>query len=496
MACKSIELDREILSCPICLDLLTDPVTVPCGHNYCMDCINVYWDSEAGKAAYVCPQCRKTFAPRPALLKNTTLAAVADELKKTSLQDPADPLPSGALSEVKTMFCRMDEDDSSLPRMVNFQGQDVRSAAAERREKQRQLTERWQSLQKMIRDREEDAAALQQKEEAIGRSANKAVEDSHQILTQAIQFLDNQRGDVENRVRSRQEAQVGRVRADREHLELLIVELRSQEEELRKILHTEDDNQFLQRLASLPPLSLPPVPSQFRDCSPSGFEDVTAALSQIANTLQKVFSKKMSKISQKTSDTDCLGPQNEPQGRDDFLKYSRKITLDAETAHPQLQLSAGKTRAAFTSQSIDRPSHPGRFTDCCQVLGEEDVTGRAYWEVKWDGAVYVAVAYADVKRDGGWTGSGFGFSDKSWALYCDKANYMFCHNSFTTPVLGPPSTTLGVYLDHSAGVLSFHSVGSETMTLLHRVHATFTQPLRAGFWLYSCPGNKVEIVKL
>lgn len=484
MAGKSIRLDGEILSCPICLDLLTDPVTVPCGHNYCMDCINVYWDSEGGKPAYVCPQCRKTFAPRPALLKNTTLAAVADELKKSSLQDPADPSQAGpcqSLQEVRT---------------VNFQGQDVRSAAKGRREKQRQLTERWQSLQKMIRDREEDAAALQRKAEAIGHSADKAVEDSHQILTRAIQFLDNQRGDVENRVRSRQEAQVGRVRADREHLELLIVELRSQEEEVRKILHTEDDSQFLHRLASLPPLSLPPVPSQLRDCSPSGFEDVTAALSQIANTLPKVFSKEMSKISQKTSDTDCLGPQNEPQGRDDFLKYSRKITLDAETAHPQLQLSAGKTRAAFTGQSIDRPSHPGRFTDCCQVLGEEDVTGRAYWEVKWDGAVYIAVAYADVKRDGGCTRSGFGFSDKSWALYCDKPNYMFCHSSFTTPVLVPPSTTLGVYLDHSAGVLSFHSVGSETMTLLHRVHANFTQPLRAGFWLHSSPGNKVEIVQL
>lgn len=555
MASKGVELDREIFSCPICVDLLKDPVTLPCGHNYCMDCINAYWDSEGGKQPCVCPQCRKAFAPRPVLLKNTTLAAVAHELKKTGLQDPADPGPAGSENvacgvcagrsvktrlvclvsfceehlqphhqtapltahqlveprqilqenhvcarhgEVKTVFCRTDQQCvCSLCSAENHQGHELVPAAAERREKQRRLTERRQGLQQMIREREEEAAALQQKAALVGHSADQAVKDSNQILTQVIQFLESQRGDVENRVRSRQEAQAGRVRADQEDLELLITKLRSREEELGRLFHTGDDSQFLQRLASLPPLGPPSVPSPVSHRSPSGFEDVTAALSQIANTLPKVFSRKMSKVSQKTSEMDCLAPQEEPRGRGDFLKYSRKITLDAETAHPQLHLSAGRTRATVTGQSSDLPSHPGSFAACCQVLGKEDVTGRSYWEVKWDGAaVYIAVAYADVRRDGGWTESGFGFSDKSWALYCDKANYMFCHNSCTTPVLGPPSARLGVYLDHSAGVLSFHSIGSKTTTLLHRVHATFTQPLRAGFWLYSYPGNKVEIVKV
>ncbi|CAB1413068.1 unnamed protein product [Pleuronectes platessa] len=57
------------------------------------------------------------------------------------------------------------------------------------------------------------------------------------------------------------------------------------------------------------------------------------------------------------------------------------------------------------------------------------------------------------------------------------------------------SHRVGVYLDHSAGVLSFYSV-SDTMTLLHRVQTTFTQPLYAGVWVYCYPGDTAEFCKL
>ena len=81
--------------CPVCLDLLKDPVTIPCGHNFCMRCIEGCWDQEDQRGVYSCPLCKHTFTPRPTLYKNTLVAEMVETFRKTRIQ--ASPItPSNA----------------------------------------------------------------------------------------------------------------------------------------------------------------------------------------------------------------------------------------------------------------------------------------------------------------------------------------------------------------------------------------------------------------
>ncbi|XP_037644454.1 uncharacterized protein LOC119499257 [Sebastes umbrosus] len=545
MAQKGVQLDQEAISCSICLDLLKDPVTTSCGHSYCMNCIKGFWDGEDEKKIYSCPQCRQTFTPRPVLMKNTIISDLVEELKKTGLQAaPADHCyagpedvacdvctgrklkafksclvclasycekhlqphydsapfkkhklvePSKKLQEnicsrhdeVMKIFCRTDQQCICyLCLMDEHKGHDTVSAAAERTERQRELEVSRLSIQQRIQDREKDVKLLQQEVEAVNRSADKAVEDSEKIFTELIRLMEKRSCDVKQQVRSQQKSEVSRVKELQEKLEQEITELKRRDAELKLLVHTEDHGQFLLHYPSLSPLSESTHSSSINIRPLSYFEDVTAAVSEIRDKLQDVLREKWTNVSQPVTEVDVLLPQPEPKTRAGFLKYSREITLDPNTAYTELLLSEGNRKATYVKQQQSYSSHPDRFTGWEQVLSRESLTGRCYWEVEWrGGGVYVAVAYKSIRRAGWVNECVFGYNDKSWALYCDQNSYIFFYNNVETPVSGPLSSRVGVYLDHSAGILSFYSV-SETMTLLHRVQTTFTEPLYAGLGLY------------
>uniref|UniRef100_A0A8P4G7S9 Tripartite motif-containing protein 16 n=1 Tax=Dicentrarchus labrax TaxID=13489 RepID=A0A8P4G7S9_DICLA len=540
MAQQGVQLDRERFCCPICLDLLKDPVTTPCGHSYCMNCIKSFWDEEDEKKIHSCPQCRQTFTPRPVLMKNTMLADLVEELKKTGLQaapadhcysgpedvacdfctgrklkalksclvclvsycekhlqphydvapfkkhklvDPSKKLQENICSrhdEVMKIFCRTDQQSICyLCSMDEHKGHDTVSAAAERTERQRELEVSRQNIQQRIQDREKDVKELQREVEAINRSADKAVEDSEKIFTQLIRLMEKRSSDVKQQVRSQQETEVSRVKELQEKLEQEITELKRKDAEMKKLSHTEDHTQFLHNYPSLSALSESTSSINIRPLR--YFEDVTAAVSVLRDKLQDVLRDKWTNVSLTVTEVDVLLSQPEPKTRAGFLQYSRELTLDPNTAYTRLLLSDGNRKVTLMSQQQSYSSHPDRFTVYSQVLSRESLTGRCYWEVEWrGGGVDVAVAYKNISRAGGSKECRFGFNDKSWMLQCFTNSYNFSYNNVQTPVSGPQSSRVGVYLDHSAGILSFYSV-SETMTLLHRVQTTFTQPLYTGF---------------
>ncbi|KAI5109450.1 E3 ubiquitin/ISG15 ligase TRIM25 isoform X1 [Silurus meridionalis] len=81
---------EEQFNCPVCLDLPFEPVTIPCGHSYCMECITDFWDSERKKTGSCsCPECRQNFDPRPRLCRNTMLAEAVEQLRVGNLSSKA-----------------------------------------------------------------------------------------------------------------------------------------------------------------------------------------------------------------------------------------------------------------------------------------------------------------------------------------------------------------------------------------------------------------------
>ncbi|XP_032415586.1 tripartite motif-containing protein 16-like [Xiphophorus hellerii] len=542
------QLDRETFSCLICLDLLKDPETTSCGHSYCMNCIKTHWDEEDRKRIHSCPQCRETFIPRPVLKKNTMLAALVEQLKKTGLQAaPADHRYAGhedvacdfctgrKLKAIKSclfclasfcekhlqphydsaafkkhklvepsknlqenicskhdklleIFCRTDQKCVCfLCTMEEHKGHNTVPAAAERTERQRELEKQQGKIQRRIKDREKDVKLLQQEVEAINRSADKTVEDSEKIFTELIRLLQKRSSEVKQQIRSQQETEVSRVKDLQEKLEQEVTELKRKDAELEQLSHTEDHSQFLLNYPSLPALSESTHSSSINIRPLRHFEDVTAAVSELREKLHDVLRDSWTNILHRLNDVDVL--LSEPKSRAGFLKYSREITLDPNTANTRLVLSEGNRKVKLMSRHQSYSSHPDRFTGWWQVLSRESLTGRCYWEVKRSATqIYVAVAYKNISRKGGKNECGFGNDEKSWALECSKNSFSFGHNNIRTSVSGPVPSTVGVYLDHRAGILSFYSV-SETLTLLHRVQATFTEPLLAGVWVCSIGGS-------
>ncbi|XP_016407721.1 erythroid membrane-associated protein-like [Sinocyclocheilus rhinocerous] len=68
-------------------------------------------------------------------------------------------------------------------------------------------------------------------------------------------------------------------------------------------------------------------------------------------------------------------------GRDlEIKQYARNLTLDPNTAHPNLCLSERNRKATHVREKQPYPGHPERFDWQPQVLCRESLTGRCYWE--------------------------------------------------------------------------------------------------------------------
>uniref|UniRef100_A0A8D2ZW15 Uncharacterized protein n=1 Tax=Scophthalmus maximus TaxID=52904 RepID=A0A8D2ZW15_SCOMX len=164
-------------------------------------------------------------------------------------------------------------------------------------------------------------------------------------------------------------------------------------------------------------------------------------------------------------------------------KYTVKLSLDPDTAHADLSLSEGNTKATrWTKQPY--PDHPERFDFWRQVLCRQGLTGQCYWEAERCGRASIGVAYRRMCRKGEGKDSWLGRNNSSWALSCTDDGYRAVHDGTNTALTIPPSSNrVGVLLDWSAGTLSFYQVSCGSPGLLHTFLTSFTEPVYPGFQL-------------
>ncbi|XP_048865868.1 tripartite motif-containing protein 16-like isoform X2 [Brienomyrus brachyistius] len=543
MAETSVAVDQNQFSCPICLDLLKDPVAIPCGHSYCMSCIKNCWDEEDCLGVYSCPQCRQTFTPRPVLGRNTILAEVVEKLKKTGLQaatpaahyaGPGDiecdvctgrkekavksclvclvsyceshlqpHYESPAFKKHKLanptrhlldkvcshhdkpleVYCRTDQQCiCNLCMMDEHRGHDTVSAAAGMTEIQKQIDQTQREFQQRIQMREKELQELREAVASITSSAQSALQVSERIFTQMIRSIERRRSEVTKLIRDQKKAAVSQAEGDMKRLKQEIDELKRRHSELEQLSHTEDHIHFLQRYQGLPvtpEAGFGPRISVSPRCS---FANMRKVVSELKDQLENVCKKKMAEI-RHTVTIDTVLPALVPRTRSEFLQYSCQLRLDPNTANRLLSLSGGNRKVTGGAEQ-PYPDHPERFDFCSQVLCRESLTGRCYWEAEWSGDdAWIGVTYKGIGRKGWSYDCRLGFNDKSWMLFCSPDSYSVRHNNKRTfiPIKPSGSRRVGVYLDQAAGTLSFYRVSSDGLTLLYSFTSSFTEPLYPGF---------------
>ncbi|KAL2094459.1 hypothetical protein ACEWY4_009178 [Coilia grayii] len=348
-------------TCALCMDTLRDPVTIPCGDTYCLECIKIYWDQYDHIGVYSCAQCRATFTPRPVLRRNMPNVGSPDPrdpqplpeltpfpyLKRDSLCDFCTGRRNRAVksclvclayyceTHIKPhyesatfkrhklvdetghldrkicpqhekgleLFCRSDQMCICVLCTVReHRSHNIVSAEEERADKQKVLVITQSDVQHIIQERMKELQELRHNVEVLKGNAHRAQGDSDKIFSEMLQAVERWHAEISQLIQANLQASMAQAQGYVERLEQEIMELQRRDSELRQILDTEDNIHFLQ---NFPTLSVPPEPMVPKVLiNPEfSFGEVTKTVTDMKEHLDDICKKEVGKISKTVSDT-------------------------------------------------------------------------------------------------------------------------------------------------------------------------------------------------
>ncbi|XP_051521561.1 tripartite motif-containing protein 16-like [Myxocyprinus asiaticus] len=530
---------QEQFSCPVCLDPLKDLVMISCGHSYCMSCITDCW-GQRDQGPPCCPQCREIFK------KKAVLAEMMEKLQKISTQIASCSQEEGCVecdvctteknSAVKSclqclasfcethlqihyqspafmkhklvkasthiqeniclshgrlldIYCQDDRQCICYLCMIdNHKGHNVVSVESEWTKKKKVLRKKKVKCQKMIQERERGQQELSEAVKSFNISAQEALEDTEKVFIELMYSLEKKCSEMKDLIRSQEKADIDQAENLHKRLDQELTELRQRDEEIQKLLMTDNQIHFLKNLYSLcvlPTFQDLPIITQHPHLS---FKDIS--ILAFRKVLEDVCQKETAKISQGVSYVDAA---ESPDPKTPIEFYFCELHLDPNTAHKNLKLSEENRKVSDTCKAQECPDHPDRFDSVHNILCREALFGRCYWEVECSGnELAIAVCYKGIGRKGKGKSCRFGFNKKSWRLTRCLQQIYFRHDTENVCIPAVCSSRIGVYLDHRAGTLSFYSV-SDVKTLLYRVQTTFTEPLYPAFGFGA--GSSITIIE-
>lgn len=334
MALAQPQMDSRTFSCSICLEPLTEPVTSPCGHNFCCTCIQANWDMEEEmRDSYSCPECRQSFAERPNLAKNTMLAALVEELKKgagdrvsesglnwdgqqlkdhkpkTSKEPQWRNICSHHNEAMQLLLRKVPPNTCDLCSLVDHHSQEAELVWTER---QRGIEVACQGIRQTIHSKAEDIELLQQTLRAANECADRAVTSTDKIFDKMFHLLKKSRAKVWQQIRSVQYAKAGLLRERQLKLEQEISELVRREAELMEMkLWTDEETPAEETLPVSTTSDL--VHQSAVSICPSRRLKSDGAVTELTDVLQRHLVEKWSDIPWSVINVDVLLTKTDPE---------------------------------------------------------------------------------------------------------------------------------------------------------------------------------------